>query len=725
MKHWEKNIVLDVRRLKYTGNLEQWVNWKGDGCLSPTRTIRAEESVDLGFWDLSHLAFRDPGCFRAGEIHNHIDEWQAILGDNDSDKMIMNWIREGIHIPDFFQYFRGEFCGKVYEGHSPPKAYFQNSNSCEAHTDFITQTIYDRVQNGSMMVWGKVGEVDPPHLVMPLTVEPSKPRLCHNEMFLNLFIKHSPITLDTLKSVPGMVSRDMFCSSCDDKSGYDHVKVTEPSRTYLGVQWGGYYFAYCVIPFGFKASAFIYQTIGMAATSYLRTLSVQVLQYIDDRFIEENRSDRLVGYQSICKAKCALYQVCQVLIRLGYYLSLKKSVFTPSQNMIYLGLIVNSGERSFQLPADKREKFAEVRESILIQKKVSLQSLQRFLGKCVSLILVVPGAKLYIRHVNSAISWCSRNGSDMVMTNDLFNEIAHWRFLDKWEGVMPWRDERHLQLIMATDASLYKWGAVLSVPKSGVEGVCTGDYWPIGDTRPIHLKEADALINALMSASPSITNGRVDAYVDSMDVVCAWRGQGCKSLPLNERIKTLFELTLKYNCYLQVFHVRTNDNPADQPSRAISLSDAMLVRECWERLDATFGPHTLDLMALDSNAQWGRQGSGRLKHFTPTPMPQSEGVNVFAQTWGANENLYVFPPFNMIEAVLLFVASMGIPCTFVAPTIHPCPIWWPLIHQYKISTLLLGVRGQKGVLSFPSRKGYVRDKRGLKWDLVAYRLSFH
>ena len=44
---------------------------------------------------------------------------------------------------------------------------------------------------------------------------------------------------------------------------------------------------YNTIPFGFKTSAYIYQTIGLAATGFCRKVSVPCLQYIDDRLIAE------------------------------------------------------------------------------------------------------------------------------------------------------------------------------------------------------------------------------------------------------------------------------------------------------------------------------------------------------------------------------------------------------------------------------------------------------
>ena len=63
----------------------------------------------------------------------------------------------------------------------------------------------------------------PPHLVLPLTVEPTKPRLCHDARFFNLWMQDKPFKLDHVGDLPRYVSRNSYQSVLDDKSGYDHI----------------------------------------------------------------------------------------------------------------------------------------------------------------------------------------------------------------------------------------------------------------------------------------------------------------------------------------------------------------------------------------------------------------------------------------------------------------------------------------------------------------------
>lgn len=79
---------------------------------------------------------------------------------------------------------------------------FDNNKSCDNFVQFIDNTLLDRVSKGPISLVGKVGEVEAPYLVMPLTVEPTKPRLCHDNRFLNLWIVDKPFRLDNLSHLP-------------------------------------------------------------------------------------------------------------------------------------------------------------------------------------------------------------------------------------------------------------------------------------------------------------------------------------------------------------------------------------------------------------------------------------------------------------------------------------------------------------------------------------------
>ena len=187
---------------------ESRTNYRGEALQSPFYVNRAEHVAPGEEFDFDLLPFRDLNCFIAGNLHKHYEEWEKLNPNGE----ILSWLRDGVNIENFFTHFKGNFAGKCYDSPSPTKEYFRNSDSSKKIAGFIKETVV-----GSMSVWGRVGECDPPHLVMPLTIEPSKPRLCHDERFLNLWIIDKPFTLDTLKDIPRLIAKGSFMTSVDDK----------------------------------------------------------------------------------------------------------------------------------------------------------------------------------------------------------------------------------------------------------------------------------------------------------------------------------------------------------------------------------------------------------------------------------------------------------------------------------------------------------------------------
>lgn len=104
--------------------------------------------------------------------------------------------------------------------------------------------------------------------------------------------------------------------------------------------------------------------------------------------------------------------------------------------MEYLGLTVDSLKQAFIAPGRKIEALAVLRKNVLGCKKyTNVKTLQRFQGKCISLSLAVPAAKLFIREKSHAIASANNNGR-VSLTPALREELSYWQFLDSWQD---WR----------------------------------------------------------------------------------------------------------------------------------------------------------------------------------------------------------------------------------------------------------------------------------------------
>lgn len=187
-----------------------WVTLDTSHIPLPTNFAHAEDVLkDNAPFDVGLLLLRDPDQFVSGQIHNHLDEWKYILETdiNDDKSCVLDYLEHGVDVNKFFHHFKGNFKGRNFDSDIPPKVYFQNSASCAKYADFISREYCERISTGCIKLLGIVGFCKPLKVVMPLTIEPSKPRLCHDERFLNLWIKDLPFHLETLKDFHRLVQK--------------------------------------------------------------------------------------------------------------------------------------------------------------------------------------------------------------------------------------------------------------------------------------------------------------------------------------------------------------------------------------------------------------------------------------------------------------------------------------------------------------------------------------
>ena len=125
-----------------------------------------------------------------------------------------------------------------------------------------------------MSAWRKKGQCDPPHLVMLITIEPTKPSLFHYERFRNLWMQTPPVSFDPTTDIPRYVDSGHFQTKLDDKNGYDRIALTKESRTFSGLLWRCWYLVYNTLPFGWSPSAYVYHTTGLGPKNYIESQGV-------------------------------------------------------------------------------------------------------------------------------------------------------------------------------------------------------------------------------------------------------------------------------------------------------------------------------------------------------------------------------------------------------------------------------------------------------------------
>jgi hypothetical protein len=273
--------------------VERWVNLSGAAASPPDfSSLPTPKEVLSGAAapNFDRLRLRDSNNFISGLLPSFYDTWRSVVGDLPEFRVVQSWLRGGVHIPSFFEHFKGVHNGRSFDSVIPPPMYYQNDTKCYDWVDFISETILKRVEEGSMVLLGQLGRVTPPRVINALSVEPIKPRLILSMRAVNLFCRDTPFTLVPLSEIVQTVEPHSFFSGTDDVQGYKQVSLTEAFYQYAGFEWQGWLFSDTTLPFGWKNSAYCYTTIGNVLTAHLRRLGIYSELWIDDRFVGRART---------------------------------------------------------------------------------------------------------------------------------------------------------------------------------------------------------------------------------------------------------------------------------------------------------------------------------------------------------------------------------------------------------------------------------------------------
>ena len=167
-----------------------------------------------------------------------------------------------------------------------------------------------------------------------------------------------------------------------------------------------------------------------------------------------------------------------------------------------------------------------------------------------------------------------------------------------------------------SDTSKTAWGETLRLSGHTLE---SRDYC-LDNSQHINVLDAQPLLHSLLSCREHLTSPGVDVHTGNRVWKSSLENGGCRSSEVSSVLEDIFSSCRKYNFSLDVYYVLTGKNPADLPSRSRSDTDCTLSNSAWEKVQRLFGPHTFDLMSLDSTCQRNRVGL-HLPHFMPCATP--------------------------------------------------------------------------------------------------------
>lgn len=232
--------------------------------------------------------------FVPGLVRRHVEFWDGVvLQDHPLRETLGSYLREGVSVHEFLiASHRGPSVDSPYKVDRFPGAVFANRIP-PAHAGFVDAEMRSLIARGCVVKWADVrGRAGParPRLVQALSVEETKPRLIYDARPLNQWCRRIRFTMDTIARVASVASEGCFQGSLDDRSAFHHVLLHPASWPLFGLAYRGVDYVWCVLPFGFCGSPYVYHTLSEAKVAYLRSKGIPALAYLDDSWLSNFQS---------------------------------------------------------------------------------------------------------------------------------------------------------------------------------------------------------------------------------------------------------------------------------------------------------------------------------------------------------------------------------------------------------------------------------------------------
>lgn len=690
--------------------------------------------------------------FVPGQVATATDFWEeAILPTCAAEQRgrLRGWLG-GVSVHEFVNpKAEGTFQGHEFIGADLTPVELPN-HVPEEYWEFMQSTIADYTRTGVVVPWSQIADVSAhpkPHMVMPLGVEPSKPRATFDARYLNLMMKDCPFQMDGVGKIAQCAWEGAFQMKCDHKAGFHNVPIEKESWQYFGFQWDGVYYVFTTLCFGWKISPFIYHSLTEAVAGYLRTKGVPVLTWIDDVYFTgfQSTRDEPTSVQ-LHAAHVAGYLVMSVFYKAGYFMSIAKCELDPTTSIIFLGVRSDSTEQRFTIPDEKLAKLELLITTAVTQKKISFPTLEKVAGKCTSMSVACPAALLYTHFMYKEIGNFQRKckvhrgrgkNFDIPITA---NSGLRFEF-DKWLEVRasmngaPWHKALHqrLEIRGASDASKTGWGGLVRCPGFDVFRAA-GDFPTPFVSLHINVQEAYALqqlLELFCEDRPEQVQGTtVLVDVDSDVLFHAMRRGRAKDDVMHQIVTDLFWLQVRQEFNLKLQWVTSEANAeADDLSRPdadqyVRLGAGKFAEICvWVGRD-----FDMDLMATPASTQKLPNREKALRFYSRFRTDGCEDVDALGQDLskmpGSTDPCFgfCFPPTTIVGVVLQRLSECRARAVVVVPDLRKS--WYPLLKDATVRSVVLSQPAEESVFfRMDHRRGQVSFSFR-RWAMRAVEVNF-
>ena len=282
-------------------------------------------------------------------------------------------------------------------------------------------------------------------------------RLILNLKGLNKSITYHHFKMDILSSVVSLMRPNCFMATIDLKDAYYSV---------LKFHWKGNYYKFTCFPNCLCCCPRKFTKLIKPIHSSLRLPGHIIAGYTDDNY---NQGDT---YEECLNTVLA---TVKLMTELGFCVHPDKSCLIPSQEIVFLGNVLNSVTMTIKLTSNKKQKVMDACKSLQMKATHTIQEVARVLGLVVSSFSAVMYGPLHYRQIQREKSLAVKTNkgdydSQMSLSLEAKTELQWW--VDNIDNSFNVIKHEPPSIVINTDASKIGWGGVLG------ETTCGGHWTP-------------------------------------------------------------------------------------------------------------------------------------------------------------------------------------------------------------------------------------------------------
>ena len=286
-------------------------------------------------------------------------------------------------------------------------------------------------------------------------------RMILNLKELNKFIVYQHFKMDSLHAATELMTPGCFMASIDLKDAYYTVPIHPDFQKYLKFKFNGKLYQYTCLPNGLSSAPRLFTKLMKPVYATLREQGHTNLGYIDDSL--------LLG-DTVTECASSVRATKDLVEHVGFTPHLEKSIFAPTQIIVFLGFTLNSITMTVTPTHDKVMKTRQCCLALLAKQPPTRQDLAEVIGVLVANFPGVEFGPLHYRNLEKdkvqALTASKGSYQGLVqLSKKSLKELQWW--IDNIATSHKCITHVKPSVSIQSDASTVGWGAALSGQSTG------------------------------------------------------------------------------------------------------------------------------------------------------------------------------------------------------------------------------------------------------------------